>query len=158
MSFHHPCFLFCCVAQELQSTLNKLKGSLNEMTKLNALLCEGASRERQGPLKGEMTDIDKRLDSVAHRLNAKLADLEMTIAKWNEYYKRLNNFCDWLNEKECKLNEVYENKQETPENQLKKSEVGNQCFLLCMMCDEDGYELLTYFTEAFRCFLSSHLL
>nr|KAG5692778.1 hypothetical protein BaRGS_009394 [Batillaria attramentaria] len=108
--------------KELQSTLNKLKGSLNEMTKLNALLCEGASRERQGPLKGEMTDIDKRLDSVAHRLNAKLADLEMTIAKWSEYYKRLNNFCDWLNEKETKLNDVYDNKQETPENQLKKAE------------------------------------
>ncbi|XP_025103982.1 nesprin-1-like isoform X4 [Pomacea canaliculata] len=108
--------------KDLQSTLNKLKGSLNEMTKLNALLCEGASRERQGPLKGEMSDIDRRLESVAHRLNAKLADLEMTIAKWNEYYKRLNNFCDWLNEKEAKLTEVYENKKETPENQLKKAE------------------------------------
>ncbi|XP_076442566.1 muscle-specific protein 300 kDa-like isoform X3 [Babylonia areolata] len=108
--------------KELHSTLNKLKGSLSEMTKLNALLCEGASRERQGPLKGEMTDIDKRLDGVGHRLNAKLADLEMTIAKWSEYYKRLNNFCDWLNEKEGKLNEVYENKKETPENQLRKAE------------------------------------
>jgi hypothetical protein len=71
-----------------------------------------------------MTDIDKRLDSVSHRLNAKLQDLEMTIAKWSEYYKRLNNFCDWLNEKEDKLTEVYENKQDSPENQLKKSEVG----------------------------------
>ena len=111
------------------------------MTKLNALLCEGASRERQGPLKGEMTDIDKRLDSVAHRLNAKLADLEMTIAKWNEYYKRLNNFCDWLNEKEGKLNEVYENKEETPENQLKKSEVGKWHLSFGMVCGENGYEL-----------------
>ena len=111
------------LVQELQSTLNKLKGSLSEMTKLNALLCEGASRERQGPLKGEMTDIDQRLDGVGRRLNAKLSDLEMTIAKWSEYYKRLNNFCDWLNEKESKLNEVYENKKETPENQLRKAEV-----------------------------------
>ncbi|KAK7104412.1 hypothetical protein V1264_019133 [Littorina saxatilis] len=115
--------------KELQSTLNKLKGSLNEMTKLNALLCEGASRERQGPLKGEMSDMDKRLDGVAHRLNAKLGDLEMTIAKWGEYYKRLNNFGDWLNEKEGKLNDVYDNKQETPENQLKKSEaISSQVF------------------------------
>lgn len=93
------------------------------MTKLNALLADGASRERQAPLKGEMTDIDKRLDSVSHRLNAKLSDLESTIAKWTEYYKRLNNFCDWLNEKESKLNEIYENKQDTPEVQLQKAEV-----------------------------------
>ena len=109
--------------QELQSTLSKLKGSIDEMSKLNAALCEGASRERQGPLKGEMADIDKRLDSVAQRLNAKLADLEVAIAKWTEYYKRLNNFCEWLNEKESKLNEVFENKEDTPENQLQKAEV-----------------------------------
>ncbi|CAL1544282.1 unnamed protein product [Lymnaea stagnalis] len=108
--------------KELQSTLNKLKGSLTEMTKLNALLADGASRERQGPLKGEMTDIDKKLESVSHRLNAKLSDLEATIAKWSEYYKRLNNFCDWLNEKETKLNEIYDNKQDSPDTQLKKAE------------------------------------
>ena len=109
--------------QELQATLNKLKGSLTEMTKLNAILAEGASRERQTPLKGEMTDIDKKLENVAYRLNAKLTDLEATIAKWNEYYKRLNNFCDWLNEKEAKLAEIYDNKQDTPEEQLQKAEV-----------------------------------
>uniref|UniRef100_A0A2C9KCB0 Calponin-homology (CH) domain-containing protein n=1 Tax=Biomphalaria glabrata TaxID=6526 RepID=A0A2C9KCB0_BIOGL len=108
--------------KELQSTLNKLKGSLNEMTKLNALLADGASRERQGPLKGEITDIDRKLESVSHRLNAKLSDLEATITKWSEYYKRLNNFCDWLNEKETKLNEVYENKQDSPDTQLQKAE------------------------------------
>ncbi|KAL3874933.1 hypothetical protein ACJMK2_037885 [Sinanodonta woodiana] len=107
--------------KELQNTLKKLKGSLNEMQKLNAILCEGASRERRGPLKGEMTDIDKRLENVSVRLNAKLADLEATIAKWTEYYKRLNNFCDWLNEKEQKLNEVYENKNDTPDQQLEKA-------------------------------------
>ncbi|KAH9507324.1 hypothetical protein Btru_056910, partial [Bulinus truncatus] len=88
--------------KELQSTLNKLKGSLNEMTKLNALLADGASREA--------------------RLNAKLSDLEATITKWSEYYKRLNNFCDWLNEKEAKLNEIYENKQDSPDTQLHKAE------------------------------------
>ncbi|KAL8590280.1 hypothetical protein ACOMHN_006396 [Nucella lapillus] len=113
--------------QELQSTLNKLKGSVGQMTKLNAVLCEGASRERQGPLKGEMKDIDRRLDGVADRLNAKLADLEMAIAKWNEYYKCLNNFCDWLNQEEAKLNEVLENKEDSPEEQLRKSEdISNQ--------------------------------
>jgi SMC interacting uncharacterized protein involved in chromosome segregation len=109
--------------QELQQTLNKLKGSLNEVQKLNAILCEGASRERRGPLKGEMTDIDKRLDNVSVRLNAKLADLEATIAKWTEYYKRLTHFCDWLNEKEEKLNYVYENKTSTPEDQLEQAKV-----------------------------------
>ncbi|XP_035824390.1 nesprin-1 [Aplysia californica] len=108
--------------KELQSTLNKLKGSLSEMTKLNSLLAEGASRERQGPLKSEMTDIDKKLENISHRLNAKLVDLESTIAKWSEYYKRLNSFCDWLNEKETKLNEIYENKQDSPETQLQKAE------------------------------------
>ncbi|XP_076463750.1 muscle-specific protein 300 kDa-like isoform X7 [Babylonia areolata] len=108
--------------QELQSALHKLKGSVGEMTKLNTALCEGASRERQGPLKGEVTDMDRRLDSVGERLNAKLADLEMAIAKWNEYYKRLNNFCDWLNQQEAKLTEVLDNKQDTPDEQLKKSE------------------------------------
>ena len=111
------------VLQELQNTLNKLKGSLGEVQKLNAILCEGASRERRGPLKGEMTDIDKRLDNVSVRLNAKLADLESTIAKWTEYYKRLNHFCDWLNEKEEKLNEVYEDKTSTPEEQLDQARV-----------------------------------
>ncbi|GFR66525.1 nesprin-1, partial [Elysia marginata] len=109
--------------KELQATLNKLKGSLTEMTKLNALLAEGASRERQAPLKGEMTDIDKKLENVSYRLNAKLTDLEATIAKWNEYYKRLNNFCDWLNEKEAKLAEIYDNKQDSPEEQLQKAEL-----------------------------------
>ena len=113
--------------QELQKTLNKLKSSLSDMQKLNAALCEGASRERKGPLKGEMTDIDKRLDNVSVRLNAKLADLEATIAKWTEYYKRLNHFCDWLNEKEAKLNEVYENKTDSPETQLTKAKV-SLCF------------------------------
>ncbi|GFO48198.1 nesprin-1, partial [Plakobranchus ocellatus] len=108
--------------KELQTTLNKLKGSLTEMTKLNAILAEGASRERQAPLKGEMTDMDKKLENVAYRLNAKLSDLEATIAKWNEYYKRLNNFCDWLNEKEAKLAEIYDNKQDSPEEQLQKAE------------------------------------
>ncbi|KAL5008450.1 hypothetical protein ScPMuIL_014031 [Solemya velum] len=107
--------------KELQSTLTRLKSSLSEMQKLNALLCEGASRERQGPLKGEMTDIDKRLDNVSLRLNAKLTDLEATIAKWTEYYKRLNNFCDWLNGRETKLSDVYEDKQHTPEEQLMKA-------------------------------------
>ncbi|KAK3089398.1 hypothetical protein FSP39_003323 [Pinctada imbricata] len=108
--------------QELQKTLNKLKSSLSDMQKLNAALCEGASRERKGPLKGEMSDIDKRLDNVSVRLNAKLADLEATIAKWTEYYKRLNQFCNWLNEKEAKLNEVYENKTDSPETQLGKAQ------------------------------------
>lgn len=93
------------------------------MQKLNAALAEGASRERRGPLKTEMSDIDKRLENVSVRLNAKLADLEATIAKWSEYYKRLNNFCDWLNVKETRLNEVYENKRDLPEQQLTKAEV-----------------------------------
>lgn len=103
--------------------MNKLKGSLAEVQKLNNILCEGASRERRGPLKGEMTDIDKRLDNVSVRLNAKLADLEATIAKWTEYYKRLNHFCDWLNEKEEKLNDVNENKTSSPEEKLDQSKV-----------------------------------
>jgi len=111
--------------QELQQTLNKLKNSLGEVQKLNAILAEGASRERQGPLKGEMTDIDKRLDNVAVRLNAKLQDLEATIAKWTEYYKRLNHFCDWLNEKEEKLNAVHDNKTNTPEEKLEQAKVGS---------------------------------
>lgn len=102
------------------------------MQKLNEALCSGASRERRGPLKGEMTDIDKRLDSVSVRLNAKLGDLESTIAKWTEYYQRLHHFCDWLNEKEAKLNEVYENKSDSPEQQLEKAKV---CFfMLCLFC------------------------
>ena len=131
------------------------------MTKLNALLCDGASRERQGPLKGEMTDIDKRLDGVSHRLNAKLSDLEMTIAKWSEYYKRLNNFCDWLNEKEDKLNEVYENKQETPENQLKKSEVGKCQLVFCLLFNLGRIKVCTVvlhpFTFILFCFDGSKL-
>lgn len=93
------------------------------MQKLNELLCEGASRERKGPLKGEITDIDKRLGGVSIRLNAKLSDLEATIAKWSEYYKRLNNFCDWLYVKETDLNEVYENTQDLPDQQLSKAKV-----------------------------------
>ena len=113
----------------MQKSLNKLKSSLSDMQKLNEALCSGASRERRGPLKGEMTDIDKRLDSVSVRLNAKLGDLESTIAKWTEYYKRLNHFCDWLNEKEAKLNEVYENKSDSPEQQLDKAKVCFFCFV-----------------------------
>ena len=93
------------------------------MQKLNTALCDGASRERKAPLKGEMTEIDKRLDNVSVRLNSKLADLEAAIAKWTEYYKRLNHFCDWLNEKETKLNEVYEKKSDAPEEQLTKAKV-----------------------------------
>ncbi|ESO86156.1 hypothetical protein LOTGIDRAFT_167389 [Lottia gigantea] len=108
--------------KELQKSLNKLKGSLSEMQKLNSLLCEGASRERQGPLKAEVSDIDVKLDNIAKRLNAKLADLETTISKWAEYYKRLNHFCDWLNERESNLNEVYENKGDSPEQKLEKAE------------------------------------
>ena len=93
------------------------------MQKLNAVLAESASRERQGPLKGEVSDIDKRLQNVSVRLNAKLADLEGTIAKWSDYYKRLNNFSDWLNQKESSLNQVYEEKKDLPEEQLSKAEV-----------------------------------
>ena len=70
-----------------------------------------------------MTDIDKRLDNVSVRLNAKLGDLEATIAKWTEYYKRLNHFCDWLNQKEDKLNDVYEDKTSSPEEQLDQARV-----------------------------------
>lgn len=103
--------------------MNKLKGSLSDMQRLNEALCSDASRERRGPLKGEMTDMDKRLENVSVRLNAKLNDLEATIAKWTEYYKRLNHFCDWLNEKEAKLNNVYENKSDSPEQQLEKAKV-----------------------------------
>ena len=99
------------------------------MTKLNALLADGASRERRSPLKSEMTDIDKKLENISHRLNAKLSDLESTIAKWSEYYKRLNSFCEWLNEKETKLNEIYENKRDSPETQLQKAEVNSQISL-----------------------------
>ncbi|KAK6181528.1 hypothetical protein SNE40_009363 [Patella caerulea] len=108
--------------KELQQSLSKLKSSLGEMQKLNSLLCEGASRERQGPLKGEISDIDVKLENVSKRLNAKLADLETTIAKWSEYYKRLSHFCDWLNEREANLNEVYENKHDSPEQKLNKAE------------------------------------
>ncbi|XP_041351119.1 nesprin-1-like [Gigantopelta aegis] len=108
--------------KELHNTLNKLKGSLSEMQKLNSVLAESASRERQGPLKGEVSDIDKRLQNVSVRLNAKLADLEGTIAKWSDYYKRLNNFNDWLNQKESNLNQVYEEKKDLPEEQLSKAE------------------------------------
>lgn len=96
---------------------------MSEVTNLNAHLAEGASHGRQAPLKSEMTEISKRLDKISHRLNTKLTDLEATIFKWSEYYKRLNNFCDWLNEKEERLNEVYENKQDSPEVQLQKAEV-----------------------------------
>ena len=74
-----------------------------------------------------MTDIDKRLDNVSVRLNAKLGDLEATIAKWTEYYKRLNHFCDWLNQKEDKLNDVYEDKTSSPEEQLDQARVGLPC-------------------------------
>ncbi|XP_052236879.1 muscle-specific protein 300 kDa-like [Dreissena polymorpha] len=72
---------------ELQQTLNKLKGSLSEVQKLNAIFCEGASRKRCGPLKGE----------------------------------RLNHFCDWLNEKEEKLNAVNEDKTNSPEKKLEQA-------------------------------------
>lgn len=77
---------------------------------MNEVFCSGVSRERRGFLKGEMIDIDKRFDSVFVRFSVKFGDLEFIIVKWIEYYKRLNYFCDWLNEKEVKLNEVYENK------------------------------------------------
>lgn len=118
---HH--YFSILVLQELQRTLDKLKGSINDMQKLNAVLAEGASRERKGPLKVEISEIDKRLDNVSTRLNAKLADLEATIAKWTEYYKRLNNFCEWLNTKESNLNDVFENKSAQPEEQLDKANV-----------------------------------
>lgn len=99
------------------------------MQKLNAVLAEGASRERKGPLKVEISEIDKRLDNVSTRLNAKLADLEATIAKWTEYYKRLSNFCEWLNTKESNLNDVFENKSAQPEEQLDKANVSYYQYL-----------------------------
>ncbi|KAH3752028.1 hypothetical protein DPMN_186636 [Dreissena polymorpha] len=83
-------FLKNSYLQELQQTLNKLKGSLSEVQKLNAIFCEGASRKRCGPLKGE----------------------------------RLNHFCDWLNEKEEKLNAVNEDKTNSPEKKLEQAKVG----------------------------------
>lgn len=90
-----------------------------------------ASPECQGQLKGEVVDFDKKLDSVSHRLNAKLEDLETTVTRWNDFYKRLNHFSDWLNEKEAKLNEVYENKDDSPELQLQKAEVCD-IFFFCL--------------------------
>ena len=103
--------------------MRNLKGNFNEIARLNAVLCDGASPSRQSVLKSEVSDIDKRLSNVSIRLNAKLADLESAIVRWKEYYKRLSNFYDWLNAKESKLNEIVQCKQDAPENQLKKSEV-----------------------------------
>lgn len=103
--------------------MTKLRSHLTQVAQLNKALVEETSQHRKAPLRSEITDIDARLENISHRADAKVTDLEATHGKWSEYYKRLNHFCDWLNEKESMLNEVYENKLDSPESQLQKAEV-----------------------------------
>ncbi|BFZ08024.1 hypothetical protein BsWGS_11063 [Bradybaena similaris] len=108
--------------KELQNTVTKLRSHLAQVAQLNRALVEGTSQHRQAPLRSEITDMNCRLENISHRADAKVTDLEASHGKWSEYYKRLHHFCDWLNEKESMLNEVYENKLDSPESQLQKAE------------------------------------
>jgi hypothetical protein len=62
------------------------------------------------------------MQTLASRLTGRVTELQQADSKWTEFYTQMNQFSDWLGEKEVELKEIQQS-EATPDQQFNQNKV-----------------------------------
>lgn len=102
---------------------------MEQLQNLNAELSEQVSANRKKDLQDEMVSINRDVDSLKDKTKSRIDELHEIDRRWNDFYQQLDQFAEWLNEKESDLADVHHS-DVSPQEQLSQAEVISDIFQL----------------------------
>ena len=97
--------------------------NLTTLQDTSELLCSLASGSRADSLKEEVSGIQQRSEVLQSRLTNRIQELQDGDQKWTDFLTKMDDFSDWLKERDAALRSVQES-EAAPDEKFEHAKVG----------------------------------